>query len=68
VSDRAFWSIVTGIGGLILIGVSAGPLASLGVFLCMISHHLEKHLSNAHADREPASGDTVGRDVGEDSP
>ena len=45
-SDRVFWSIVTGIGGLILIGISAGPLASLGVFLCMVSHHLEKHLSN----------------------
>jgi hypothetical protein len=26
------------------------------------------NIPNAHADREPASGDTVGRDVGEDSP
>ena len=53
-SDKAFWSIVTGIGGLILIGVSAGPLASLGVFLCMVSHYLEKHLSNAKVSGSPA--------------
>jgi len=50
VSDKAFWSIVTAIGGLILILISAGPLAALGVFLCMMSHHLEKHISNVSND------------------
>ena len=31
-------------------------------------HWVRREFPNAHADREPASGDTVGRDVGEDSP
>lgn len=42
-SERACWSIVLGFGGLILVSVGAGPLAALGVFLCMISHYLEGH-------------------------
>ena len=46
-SEKAFLSIVTGIAGLILVGVSAGLPAAIGVLLCMTSHHLEKHVSKS---------------------
>lgn len=64
-SDKAFWSVVIEIGGLLLIGFSAGPLAALGVFLCIGSHLMDKHLSNASltGDGTASRAHCVGQDV-----
>ena len=56
-SDKVFWSTLTGMGGIILIGMSAGALAAIGLFLCMLSHHLESHGKTVPSNNERKDGE-----------